>query len=959
LIVPRHALFALALVLALGSFAPGARAQGKLQREVDFVRELALRMRAVGLAQEEVTRLQQTFKSAADQDRLNQLGIEISLIGAKTNPDRVQQRTLYKEALDRSKDLLERTSDPAVTQRVRATLADASQEFGQFLVEELEIARTEAPDRVKELEEEAAAVFKAGVEACDKVMADLEKDLKNAQKKLEHGLTWLRKGVLLREHARAVKADRGFLIERSKNTLEELVLEVGEETALGMRGLFEIAQGYEVTGNTKDALDSFKDTIKTIGTALDDAAAGKLDISGETQGFLFDMMQEVFAHQADVLFTAGDTAGLEKLFASFRENLVKFGEKDVEVLDVCDPRFGHLTLLAECRLLAETGESTKVQKALATAQKINERHPADFVGIKAKAVLRDILAAQQKLVSGSLLFEVAKGEFLNKNYEEAVKGVRRAMATFSPDEQKTLGAEAIDMLGRAFALSERPLESVLAYTEGLKKYGEIDKDRSGTPADNLERIVARHKQLTKNDPAFEATWQDALATAGKYSAKGPSAAAWKLANDLYGQKKFREAAATYATINDPVFLQLETAKARVAKAYQAAGDHEAARKAIADYRAWLQSKDAMLERGRTDKAQVRTLAVAEIDSAEATMAFFEAYGNEAAGLKKDMAKYPDAIAKLNAFVAGHDKDAPTYIPGMLDSLGRLHADLGEMPKAEEAYVKLKEKDAAQAARLATAIFATYMQMATQHGKELDAAIAGNKDKATIDGAHSALKSVQQKVAALGADYLKVVPGKPQLAVLVNTMNAYEALGDWKRVDEMAQASLKHYGDDQDPAVKKVIDLTVRPKTGEALLMQKQFQQAYDMLVAAEKENPTQWELKRLICRALGGWVEFDNTGRLVKVPGLDRSEEAYLKYFKEYQTWALRPEVKKFSLEWYRFQWEAYWFALGAAAKKSEYKNTADTTFRIARATDDFASLKALGADGLQLYKFFDANRPK
>ena len=66
-----------------------------------------------------------------------------------------------KLALERSKELLERSSDAAVQREARATLASAAQEFGQFLIEELDIARSENPDAVKELEEEAANVFRA------------------------------------------------------------------------------------------------------------------------------------------------------------------------------------------------------------------------------------------------------------------------------------------------------------------------------------------------------------------------------------------------------------------------------------------------------------------------------------------------------------------------------------------------------------------------------------------------------------------------------------------------------------------------------------------------------------------------------------------------------------------------------------------------------------------------------
>jgi hypothetical protein len=150
---------------------------------------------------------------------------------------------------------------------------------------------------------------------------------------------------------------------------------------------------------------------------------------------------------------------------------------------------------------------------------------------------------------------------------------------------------------------------------------------------------------------------------------------------------------------------------------------------------------------------------------------------------------------------------------------------------------------------------------------------------------------------------------------------------------------------------------VLPKVGEALLQQQRFQEAYDMLIAAEKANPNHWEIKRQICRALGGWFEISRAGAPVRIPGLDKPDEAYKKYYGEYRSWGLRPEVKQYSLEWYRFQWEAYWFARKAGEKDSQFKDIADKIYRIAKSTDDFATLKSYGADGLTLFRNFQINR--
>jgi hypothetical protein len=297
---------------------------------------------------------------------------------------------------------------------------------------------------------------------------------------------------------------------------------------------------------------------------------------------------------------------------------------------------------------------------------------------------------------------------------------------------------------------------------------------------------------------------------------------------------------------------------------------------------------------------------------------------------------------------------------VLAYLGRLEADLGRLEQAEAAYAQLKAVDQVRAARLATEIFAEYQTRVKNIEGELDKLIADGKGDAERNKAKNELDAARGKLLAIGNDYIASSP-KPQLAILVATMQSAEAVGDWKKVDEVARKTLELYGDDQSKGVQPVVDQLVRPMIGEALLKQKRFTEAYEMLLAAEKANPQQWELKRQIARALGGWFEIDQTGRGVREPGLDKPAEAFHKYYGDrdnaYRVWALRPEVPKYSYEWYRFHWEAYWFAKQAALKDPKMKANAETLYGIARATDNFATLRSHGAKGDELYRFFQTNR--
>ncbi|MCB9870822.1 MAG: hypothetical protein H6837_13280 [Planctomycetes bacterium] len=115
-----------------------------------------------------------------------------------------------QDAIEKSSEFVDRYSGEPVAAKARVTMADACIEFGNFLNEELELAREENPDKVAGLEEEAAAIFRKGVEAAK----NSEVAFKNEGNKIEQFVAMLRRGILIREHARAVPKDRTYPVRR-------------------------------------------------------------------------------------------------------------------------------------------------------------------------------------------------------------------------------------------------------------------------------------------------------------------------------------------------------------------------------------------------------------------------------------------------------------------------------------------------------------------------------------------------------------------------------------------------------------------------------------------------------------------------------------------------------------------------------------------------------------------------
>jgi hypothetical protein len=927
----------------------GRPGQGRLDREISFVRALAKGM-SLELARSEADRLAAEFRGAGDQDKIALLATEISYQRARTRSDRNQQRTLYREVIDGSKELIARSSDAGVQTAARTTLANAASEFGQFLVEALEVAREESPERSRELEEEAGLVFAAGIDACSKVMERLRPLRKDPQQETEYYLMWLRRGVLARERARAVVAERSAMLPKAIDDLTSLVIEAGEETAIGLRGMFEIALCTDLDGKVADALHGYRTTIDQIATSLQAARNRELDLTREMQQFLFEMMQEVYARAGQLMVHEG-SAGTGELFAEFRANMKKFGDPDKDLLEVVSEQHGSLVLLAECRFLEASGDEAKISQALAMARRIYDRHRGDPVGEKAWPVLRDMIELHGSFVTGDLLLELGKGLLEHQDYEKAVTHLQRCIG-FEGSGPATR-FEAWRLLGAAYGAYGHHHEAMRALCEGLEQLGASDQQRASEVAHELERVVACHKRQVGADARFEPDWSRAAALIARYSETGGSRQCWKTANALFNDGKFREAIAEYSKIESG-FPNYEQARVLIARAWSATGDFDVARKALAEYRAWVATNP--LPAGDTSRLQLRGAAAAEAAFAEVQMSYVEARGSADLQRKQDLTKYPAALEKARAYIADSGKDGEANLPTVLEYIGRLHADLAELDRAEEAYAQLKTKDAVRASRLAACIFQEYQSQVKTLGVELDQAISNDKDEAAVDAATQALSAMRTRLVAIGADYIASSP-QPQLAILIATMQGYEALDNWQRVEEIARRTIEQHGADTTPATKRAIEQFVRPKIGEALLQQRHFQQAYDLLVEAERANPDNWEVKRLVCRALAGWFEFSKTGANTRVAGLDRPAEAYRKYYDEYRVWGERPEVDMYSLAWYRFQWEAFWFARQAGVVDSRFKEIADKLYRIARSTDDFATLKKYGREGRLLFRYFQSNR--
>lgn len=947
-----------------------AQAAQRLQDELDFVRSVATKLRFIHLAQEEVEALKKERTKSDEFKLISQLGIEISLIGAKVRPNREERRTLYKDAVDRSAEMIERYDGEPVALAARRTLVDACYEFGQFLIEELEIARAENPDKLPELEEEAAAIFRKGVEAAEKVMRELEDKRKSDRRAdLDYALTWLTKGKLLREHARAVKNDRVYLGELSKTTLEDMVFEYDEGTAIGMRAMFERVQAIEVLGENEEALLSYEDVVRNAMKAL---TSEELNLSGDVREIMVIMMEEAYDHLVNLLFELGRGSEVLEKVAEYRKNLEslgvpltvlggtdKKGNPIEPVLGSEDERFGHSVYLSEARAMFESGKPELSAKALEIAKFFNERHPADIIGLKAKKLISNILETGPAQVSVDLLLEVAKGEYQNQNYEAAIKRFRRALGAMDAQVLRDKGIQAWLPIANSYARTDRFLEAVMALKTGL----EASPPKSPETEDAADVIVRAMRNVRLNsqqDPFFDRLNDEVTALAAKYgSAASEAKLRWQEGQTALQEKDYAKAATAFAEVPESA-PQYELARVRGAFAQLMGGNVAAFQKSLEEYRTWLKGDGASLPAERPDLAQARESALAEAAYFEGLAAFMQASGAPQAGGKKDPTKWPEVVRLFADFPDRHGKSAPKQAESSYYYRGLAHVNLGELDKAEAMYRTLRKLSpkSEQVPALATAIFGTYHENIKAKGLEVEAARDAKDDK-RADAALDQLNSLRKAALNCGLDYEKY-SDEPQFGVVFNTLDYAFALNDWTTVQSLGERMIELFAKSSDPQAVAGLDKLVKPLLGEALLRAGKYQQAHQMLTAAEKANPQDYPLKRLVCLALGGWKEIDERGQFREYPGLGKPGEAWMKYNEEYKAYGLHStRAPDYSLAWYQFQWESYYFALKAAlGGDSEFARRAKSIYSIARSIDEFGALKAHGPDGRRLFDLFEGNPP-
>ncbi|HHI79316.1 MAG TPA: hypothetical protein ENK02_05010 [Planctomycetes bacterium] len=940
-------------LLAQGDTNKGKEA---IQQEVRFIRKLAKDWGFVDLAKDALNQLRKEASESLDDQLLAQLEAEILYLGAKRIPDLDRRRQVLQKALQKFEDYLAQYGREEGALDVLYNLGEACEFFGEYLRQAQEAEKD--PDKRKTLQEELVQVYTKGIQACNDLMDRTEEKREESPKdRLYYYRSWLRKGVLQREWGRVVPQDRTIKVKEAITTLEDMVLEIGEETPLGMIGLLEIAQCQDVLGDTEMAISQFSDTVEIVSERLRDQDNPVTPAQGM---LLFNILERAYVKTTEVLLREGKTKDVLKHLDNFKKISKEFER---------DPSYslGDQILLNGAQALMDTGSQQNISQALETARNVARRHPTDFIGLKAKELIKQILSVASGNISAEALYQAASGDFQSEKFRQAIKGFKKVLVSLkTQDEKNKFGLRSWGKMGDAFRRQGRLLEAFYAFREGLKQFGSTDPDFASTLVDRLVGVVRLKKKLTNKDPFFKTLEEEANRIAVRTGGRSRNRILWNKVQTALDSKDPKQALIPLNQISKD-FLRYELVPVYKAIVHYKLKDFATARKELKSFLKYVKDPYNKLPPSEGQRISVREIAVGQARFYLGLMDAEEALGmGKMRGKKPDPTKLKNIVEAFRGFREKYKGNPSLASFAQLASyyLIRGYIGLEQIETAELEYQRFSKDfpKSPQLSQAALVLFTARDGRVSAVRKEMEAI----QKKAAKDA--SAEKDLLEIKNRFKLDVLKTLSfariyiqneKNPDYAVLRKAAKLASEIKDWDQAELFLQKIIQVFGNS--PKEKDKIDKFIKPELAEIYLRKMEFRKALKLLDDALKLRPKSYKLKLLKARALGGWIDMDQEGRIINPGGLERFEEAYQLLWGEkgYRRFIQSKKVKKYSLQWYRFYLDCLDMALKASRKgNSDYLTYAKSLFNIANSTDDFETLRGLGAEGRKIYRLFLRLKP-
>ncbi|MFK7931796.1 MAG: hypothetical protein AB8H79_26705, partial [Myxococcota bacterium] len=406
---------------------------------------------------------------------------------------------------------------------------------------------------------------------------------------------------------------------------------------------------------------------------------------------------------------------------------------------------------------------------------------------------------------------------MNRHYEQARNGLKKALVAMTDEEARTMGMESWYMIGTSYVTEDRFAEAVFAFIAGLESYGAVDPRWIDRTIDRLVHAANQLRRQSKSDPALHALHGDVVKALMTWARSGPIGSPYRDGNWLMVVEEFSKAAEAFAEVQKDD-LYYDIARARRCYALARAGHLGDARRAMKDLRTYFASPEAEIptDERMASKDAVRRQALGELEYRSIDLEYREAVGL-VDDVERDRSRYREVIAKFDSFVNDHDDSVGAFVPYALDAIGRLHAELGELDRAEEAYRRLPTNPYHQgiAAKLITVLLKGWQDEVNSREAALAAATtkgANSGEGVSLEALRKKLDDGHRKVLSLSREYSRAA-SVPQYGVMSTALASAKALGEWEDVEALARAIIDQWG--SNPDFKNRVDAVVRPALDEA------------------------------------------------------------------------------------------------------------------------------------------------
>ncbi len=768
----------------------------------------------------------------------------IDIRRSEATPDPEERLAAMTRAVEALRDWSRPGSDYAYLDRMTDALED--------LAKTLSERGKEYADRYAEGDAAAQALADSDFREADEVFKALEDEARARAEQLEGeekndraeemafraATTFYLRGLNSVDWA-DVATDREFRLEQAIEHIDEFLWEVSEESLVYYSATYEMARALHKLGEVRDARELLENILE-LGTPIFWEYEGENIVAlfpAGVQRIVAGLFDNVWGYLAVLDAEDGDLAGanqrIETMLAEHQEKGVPMG------------REGHTVLLDWARKLLELGRTSEASHL---ALKVSEEGRGSPVGGRAEVFLSSLVTSGDvRIDSPDALKSAADGFRTEQKHDEASYFYARAASLAETEaDLDEFAYESWMGAGRSLRQLSRHLEAAVAFEEALdvavNRHAD-DVTRQETAAQLMYQSYA--SRFTETQDTFDKALRD-----------GASQRILELGLELDVQ--FQKAEETF----------YEVAKGDVAGFLAALAEFEAVPESSTNYeRAIVFQARCLVEAGRNDDALARFQQL-EDRVADARLE----PTNDAARQKREIAlaqsRYFQADLLLDlgrptealTLLEGYEAAVPTqdsYHVSVKYQRVLAHAMAGQVAEAEDAFDVLEGEPAAKASLVSSAAFrvASALQDAS-----VEAADAGDDARAR-DLLHRAAEALERYCVADGySSYRNIL-----------------TTGEWYLDAADPEAAFKMFEKAEEVHGGKISQSDLDDAfvgQARALDAQHDFARSRPLWKDLVTRSPAV-SIKRGAARSFGGWLELQDDGSVVEIPGSGDYEDAH------------------------------------------------------------------------------------